>query len=124
MSAPVCPYCGKPARLVGGVEIFPNRTDLHDLNIWSCKPCGARVGCHPGTVIPLGTLANADLRRARIEAHGAFDQIWDGRGGTLRSEAYSWLANELGVAVVDCHIGMFSLETCQRVIEICREKKP
>ena len=28
MNAPVCPYCDKPAALVGGSAIYPHRPDL------------------------------------------------------------------------------------------------
>lgn len=52
-----CAYCGKPAALVTGRKIYPHRQDLWDKKIWECAPCEALVGCHPGTIKPLGRLA-------------------------------------------------------------------
>lgn len=117
-AAPICPYCGKLAWLASGRQLYPHRKDLSGKLFYRCAPCDAFVGCHPGTLQPLGTLANAELRRARMAAHQAFDPIWRGRARSRRS-AYRWLAQQLGVAYEDCHIGMFDMGTCQRVIELC-----
>lgn len=46
MSELTCPYCGKPAQLVGGDVIYPHREDLHEKKFWLCTPCNAYVGCH------------------------------------------------------------------------------
>lgn len=84
MSGVCCDYCGRPARLVGGAEVYPHRPDLSSKRFWLCRPCDAWVGCHPkaeprrgglgdGTV-PLGRLANADLRRAKQRAHAAVER--------------------------------------------------
>ena len=130
MSAPVCPYCRAPAKLVTGAEAYPQRSDLATVRVWICRPCGARVGCHPGTDVPLGTLADAELRRARAEAHDAFDVRWARKGPRVRqgwtmtrTDAYLWLAKQLGLGYADCHIGSFDLATCRRVVEICRAAK-
>ena len=99
---PVCPYCQKPAQMVNGRAIYPHRTDLFRLVFWQCAPCDAYVGCHlpaprglgDGTV-PLGRLANAELRRARQQDHAAFDPLWRARHMNRR-QAYAWLARQLG----------------------------
>jgi len=114
-----CPYCGNDAELVGGDVVYPHRPDLADKKIWRCVPCDARVGCHPETTKPLGRLANGPLRRAKMDAHAAFDPIWQ-RGEMKRGDAYGWLATQLGIAKEDCHIGMFDLRQCNKVVEICR----
>lgn len=75
-----CPYCGKDVHLVTGEEIYPHRNDLHMKNFWLCKPCNAYTGTHDknpkrgfnGTE-PLGTLANAKLRKLRKDTHAVFD---------------------------------------------------
>jgi hypothetical protein len=36
-----------------------------------------------------------------------------------RGAGYRWLADQLGIPKEKCHIGMFSVDTCLRVIEIC-----
>lgn len=54
------------------------------------------------------------LAKARMRAHDAFDALW--KGGTMsRSEAYRWLAGELGVRNEDCHMVLFDEATCERV---------
>jgi hypothetical protein len=121
-----CHYCGKPAELVGGDTIYPHRPDLAEKKFWNCTPCKAYVGCHPGTENPLGRLADAELRQAKMAAHAAFDPIWK-EGRTYRRDAYAWLAQALNLTPDECHIGMFDKEGCQRVVEVCRlrdEPKP
>ncbi len=36
-----------------------------------------------------------------------------------RGKAYKWLAEQMGVPQDECHIGYFTIEQCQRVVEIC-----
>ncbi len=125
---PCCPYCTKPAALVGGDVIYPHRPDLAEKKFWSCEPCGAYVGCHPASAPgkggqgdgakPLGRLANAELRRAKQAAHAAFDPLWMA-GPLKRREAYGWLAQQLGVPFPDCHIGEFDVELCRKVVQVC-----
>jgi hypothetical protein len=117
----ICDYCGKPAELVNGLDVYPHRPDLKKLFMWRCAPCDARVGCHPGTKTPLGRLANRVLRRWKMRAHEAFDPIWQERR-LSRREAYAWLAEQLGKTEAETHIGMFDSETCKRVIEVCRAR--
>ena len=113
-----CPYCGKPAEFVTGSAIYPHRSDLHDKQFYRCQPCEAWVGCHDGTPHPLGRLANAELRAAKIAAHAAFDPLWVNRGIGRRKAAYRWLADHLGIPPSRCHIGWFDLEQCRRVVEV------
>ncbi len=78
-------------------------------------------GMHPFTNIPLGTLADAPTRQARTRAKEVFNPIWQSQRMT-RSEAYSWLAGQLGIAnVEECHIGWFDVQTCQRVVVVCQQ---
>lgn len=127
MTAPTCPYCNNPAELVGGDAIYPHRPDLAGKKMWRCQPCGAWVGCHDGTTTPLGRLANAELRKAKQAAHAAFDRLWQAklrREGCTKKEArgaaYRWLADQMGLDRETCHIGMFDVDTCRRVVEICK----
>lgn len=121
-----CDYCKRPAELVTGREIYPRRPDLFRLHFWRCEPCGAYVGCHKaeggngdGTK-PLGRLANAELRAAKIRAHAAFDPLWRERG-MKRHKAYGWLAERLGIQKSECHIGMMDVAMCERVVDACVE---
>lgn len=121
----VCPYCRKNAKLVNGTAIYPHRPDLAQLNFWHCKPCDAYVGCHKPTAynkfdatLPLGRLADSQLRKAKSAAHKSFDPIWK-EGRKTRAEAYAWLANQLCIDPSDCHIGMFDVDMCNRVQSAC-----
>lgn len=117
--APVCPYCDRASVLVGGNAIYPHRPDLIAKKFYLCKPCDAYVGCHPDTVNPLGRLANADLRKAKQQAHAVFDPIWKSRK-KRRTDAYKWLADSMGIAPQNCHIGMFDVDQRRAVIAICK----
>jgi hypothetical protein len=118
---PTCPYCNAKAALVTGKELYPFRADLHDKKFYRCSPCQAHVGCHPGTLNPLGRLANAELRRAKMAAHEAFDPLWKS-GQRKRASAYAWLAERLGIDKKDCHIGLMDIDMCRRVVEVCRDE--
>lgn len=113
-----CPYCDRQAELVGGNKIYPHRPDLIFKLFYLCEPCNAYVGCHHGTTKPLGRLANAELRQAKIAAHEAFDPIWRS-GSKTRSSAYSWLAQQMSISKNNCHIGMFDIDQCKAVVRIC-----
>lgn len=112
---PACPYCFGPSERVTGKRIYPHRRDLHHKTFYLCEPCGAWVGCHPGGDKALGRLANAELRAAKQRVHAAFDPMWQG-GHMGRSQAYTWLAERLGIPKTDCHIGMFTLEQCSAAV--------
>ncbi len=118
MNNPTCPYCGQVSELVGGDVIYPHRPDLSKKLFYRCEPCDARVGVHAGTLKPLGRLANAELRSWKMKAHSAFDPIWLSKR-MKRKQAYIWLSKELGINVHNCHIGMFDIDTCKQVVEVC-----
>jgi hypothetical protein len=117
-----CDYCDKPARLVRGNVIYPSMKDLHHKQYWHCAPCEAHVGCHPNTSKPLGRLANASLRAAKMRAHEAFDPLWKSQEMT-RTDAYAWLAEALGISKANCHIGMMDDNMCMRVVTVCVERR-
>jgi hypothetical protein len=121
-----CPYCHQPADKACGDVVYPHRTDLAHKHFWHCAPCKAYVGCHGNGWVPLGRLANAELRGWKGKAHDVFDVLWRAKWtrehcdkGMARGAAYQWLATQLGIPVEKCHIGEFDVEMCQRVIEIC-----
>jgi hypothetical protein len=128
-----CPYCGNMAKLVYGKDIpsYAAREELRDKPYHACLPCGAWVGCHRGTEVPLGVPASRQLRMLRAAAHEEFDKIWRTRRWAkrpnarkmLRRDAYQWLAHKLGIQVKECHIGMMNEEQCRQVIRVCRERR-
>jgi hypothetical protein len=73
-------------------------------------------------------LANAELRAWKKRAHKAFDPLWQREAafgtsnGKARAEAYVWLAEQLGIPASACHIGMFGVEACKKVVAIIAEK--
>lgn len=117
-----CPYCGDRATLVDSVEVYGHSYGF----IWLCRPCGAWVGVHANspTFQPLGRLANASLRRAKMKAHAAFDPLWrrppNAAQPGARKRAYAWLAAAMELPVKATHIGAFDEEQCARVVELCQ----
>lgn len=117
MSEVVCDYCQKPAELVGGSVVYPYRPENADKQYWACLGCKAWVLCKPNGR-PAGKLANGELRRLKMELHKLFDPWW--RGEKMpRLTAYRWLSKRIG-ASRDSHIGNYSLEECQRAVELLR----
>ena len=126
-----CPYCE-------GVAVFNETSDIiygKDFGpVYTCENyplCDSYVGCHPGTTEPLGRLADQELRFWKKEAHKYFDPIWKEKkinkiypiyisDTTNRKKTYIWLSNQLGLKLEYTHIGMFDVDTCKRVVEICK----
>lgn len=124
-----CPYCCSRANLESSKKIYGGR-DFGLVYICANYPtCDAYVGVHKGTCKPLGRLADFELRRWKNKAHAAFDPLWrigldkklsEGHSRSyIRNKAYKWLADQLGMATKDCHIGMFDVDLCKAVVEIC-----
>lgn len=120
MSSP-CPYCSKTPKLVTGKELFPHLPKLSSKHFWQCKPCGAHVGCHPNTNRAMGPVANAELRKARTDAHTAFDPLWK-LNYMERNAAYKWLAETMGIDAKKAHIGYFDIDQCMMARAVSIEK--
>lgn len=104
-----CSHCGGECRLTDGAEIYPHRQDLKVLRFWKCDPCDAYVGCHkpgmsdnnPKGDKPLGTAANAELRKLRQQVHGIVDPVWQnarhkGRARQAVYKALTTIGHRLG----------------------------
>jgi len=123
----ICPYCSGEAVLTKGASLYGSLNPMSKRNFWVCWRCDARVGTHPtddahgqdGTV-PLGVLANKELRERRVEAHNAFDILWK-KGKLSRAAAYAFLASRLGISKEDCHIGLFDEKMCDKVLLSMRD---
>ena len=74
----------------------------------------------PGTAIPLGTLANGELRALRRETHHYFDKLYTS-GRMTKQEVYRWLANFLQAPQSQAHIGYLGEYTCRQVLQACKE---
>jgi ssDNA-binding Zn-finger/Zn-ribbon topoisomerase 1 len=107
-----CPECSAPMKL---------RDSRYGL-FYGCTAfpkCKATHGAHPDGA-PLGRPADKATKRARMDAHDAFDQLWkDGR--MKRRAAYAWMRRALELSPEEAHIGMMDIETCQRLIEAVKD---
>lgn len=122
--APACQKCKKICRPTFGSEIYPHRPDLHEKNFYICDGCGGYVGCHKGTLNPLGTPADAELRRARNLIHQLIDPIWKDRKkgkGKARAGLYQYIALKLNISGDDCHVGMFDIDRCRTVWHLMKD---
>lgn len=115
-----CRYCWSAVALVNHGEIYGR-----EYGDWPyaylCRSCGAYVGVHPNTDIPLGTLANEALRLARNTHKSDFIELQKAAFWS-RHEAYQFLADALGIELVRCHWGWFEIDQCEQAGQVCREK--
>jgi len=121
----VCPYCEGRVELVSNEQIYGREYGDWPY-VYLCRPCDARVGLHPYTDIPLGTLADNDLREARKSAKEPFQSLWKGpfKRFDSRNEAYKWLASEMNIPLEECHFGWFDEAQCAVAEQICRGMLP
>lgn len=112
-----CPYCGAPVKFVSADGIYKENKNQTMLYVCSNYPkCDAYVRAHPGTNIPVGTMANQKLRVLRETAHTYFDRLHTS-GIMTKEEAYYWLANLIQAPLSQAHIGYLGEYYCKRVME-------
>lgn len=117
-----CPYCNRPTEYVDSKRVYMKSYGM----IYLCEPCGSWVGVHKGTDKALGRLANRELRKWKKNAHKYFDPLWQKKmkqgykKGDARYLAYRWLSVQMGIDFAVTHIGMFDVDQCKQVIEICK----
>jgi ssDNA-binding Zn-finger/Zn-ribbon topoisomerase 1 len=88
--------------------------------------CQGTHGAHPDGR-PMGIPGDAATKKARHEAHLAFEALCQQRGWVggkhQKRGAYTWLGRKLGIIEqqieTECHIGRFDIATCKRVVAIC-----
>lgn len=74
------------ARLTDGLEIY-NRDKYSHLDFYICDNCFNYVGCHKGTLKPLGTIPTPMVRKLRQKLHEKLDELWKS-GKMKRSAVY------------------------------------
>lgn len=112
-----CHFCNSSVRVATHQEVY-GRNYGDWPYMYLCGNCGACVGMHPFTNIPLGTLADRATREARKNCKKPFEAIW--RSGQMsRTEAYEWLAGEMNIPVNECHFGWFDIHQCEMAKNIC-----
>ncbi len=109
-----CPDCGDTMTLASerGLVGYRCRT----------LECKGVHGCHPDGS-PFGTPADRATRKARGLAHDAFDRIWKS-GRMSRTDAYAWMSEKLSVDKGQCHIGMFDVIMCKRLVKTVKDCYP
>ncbi|MEX3630573.1 MAG: zinc-finger-containing protein [Burkholderia sp.] len=125
---PVCDYCGEKALLARfGDAAYPYRDEHGEL--WVCPPCDAWIGIFPRSRrhVPLGRLANAELRQAKSDLHAALEPLVaakmrrDGCNAFgARAKGIRWLATQLGQDPAST-IHSFDLEACRAALPLVRE---
>ena len=116
-TSPRCPYCGSHSVLKSADGIYRNNSRNTMLYVCSRFPtCDSYVRVHPGTKVPMGTMANRELRALRNETHHYFDQLYK-KGHMSKKDAYQWLASILAAPMGQAHIGLLGEYYCRLVIE-------
>lgn len=118
-----CPYCGsraflRPASVLDKCSLIEN-----DEKYYVCARyplCNSYVKAHRHNQMPMGTLANRELRTKRQEAHRAMQELID-CGLMSRKEVYHWLQIQLGLPQDETHIAKFSNQRCDQVILLCHQ---
>lgn len=114
-----CHHCSGAVRIGTHEEVYGR--DYSDWPyVYLCEGCGAYVGLHPFTSIPLGTLADQRTRDARKKCKPAFEHLWKS-GRMSRTDAYRWLAEQMGIPFGECHFGWFTAEQCEKAELICTQ---
>ncbi len=112
-----CPFCNSRVSLIESAKIY----GCHYRFIYLCNSypkCDARVKCHPRTIIPMGTLADKELRRWRSLVHRKFDPLWQSGVFPSRQTAYKWLSKAMKLPLEKTHVAMFNIRQCQRAIAL------
>lgn len=79
--------------------------------VYLCDDCGAYIGLHPHTDLPLGTLADKPLLWVRKQGKGLFLDLSAVRRWS-RFESYQWLAEQMEIPLRECHWGWFDEHRC------------
>jgi len=67
-------------------------------------------------------LGSTTVQQYRGKAHRVFDRLW--KNNYQRSQAYTWLAKQMGLSRKECHISMFTIEQCKEVIHLVTTLQP
>lgn len=142
-----CPHCGSPVEVVNNSEIYGREygewpwayrcvtDETQNSAEWDAveeaylsghpidapewkEACGAYVGMHPFTDIPLGVLATKEMREARKRCKPAFIRLY-ASGKMSRNDAYKVLAEKMGLKKEECHWAWFDVAQCEKAKTLC-----
>ncbi len=117
-----CPYCGAEAKLRPASVVYKENT-LSGGYLYICDrypKCDSYVRAHDVSKLPMGTLANGNLRSKRIKAHQVFSKMWQS-GIMTKRQAYLWMQGKFGLNEDQAHIGKFGEYMCDELIKACNE---
>jgi len=109
----VCIHCDAAVKIATHAEIYRGRNYGEWPWVFLCTGCGAYVGMHPFTNIPLGTLATEEIRDARKHCKVPFERLYKS-GAMSRTDAYAALAAALDIPNGECHFAWFDVDMCKR----------
>lgn len=89
------------------------------------KGCRATCTAHPDGS-PAAVPAPRAVRKARSEAHVAFDVLWQEncpikRQVRFRNICYAYIADKMVIPYEECHIGMMGIERLKEFTRISKE---
>ena len=93
-------------------------TEYRKRKVWRCPVCGAMVGVHTGTNIPLGVPASREVGRKRLEVHREIDRIV--RSGMGKSHVYKLLSRRMNLSPEKTHAGLFNEEQCDEALDVLK----
>lgn len=107
----------KKCNICGGKVAYQKNSKMKSGWCYRCESCGAMVGTYPKRpTVALGTLADTETRKKRIEVHKLLDRFW--RGSATRDKLYEKLATELGIEKENCHFAYMDLEMLNKAEQI------
>lgn len=116
-----CPYCQGKVILVNNETIYGRSVGDWPFLYACAGSCEAHVGVHADTAIPLGTLANKELRAARQCAKQSFHAMMY-KCGISRPDAYKWLSLAMGIPLPQTHYGWWGLERVKQAHTLTEAK--
>lgn len=115
-----CPYCGSKVIYTSNAKIYGK--EYGNGKCYKCINCDAYVGVHTGTDIPLGRIANKELRQLKKQCHDLFDRTWT-KEKHNRQQKYKELANYLKIPQQECHFGWFDKEMLIKSLEYLKRNE-
>jgi hypothetical protein len=115
-----CPYCGGRVKLVNNREIYSKSVGDWPF-AFACQNCDAYCSVHADTDLPMGTLANAELRKLRSTGKQLFTELVV-KLKAHRATVYATLAVAMNIPKSSCHWGWFTVEQCHQAIKIVNEE--
>lgn len=108
--------CGLPAPFTGTRR---KQTGI-SMSVTGIQNVTLMIAAHRKSKLPMGTLANGDLRNKRIQAHKAFDWLWKS-GLMTKRQAYKWMQAKLALSEDQAHIAKYSEYMCDVLIALCEQ---